>query len=145
MDMYTDIQKYAYIYLYIPIPSLLIRVYFYNVKILNLRVIPCHWNCYWLYKQWWHVILYIYDCIKEHGLLLCSVETFCNDLRLFRNNISMIPHSLNSFPLSAAYMRQLIGKTLFRIMACNLLVPSHYLDQCLVIDNWALRNKLQWI
>ena len=31
-----------------------------------------------------------------------------------------------------------------QIMACRLLVPSHYLDQCWFIVNQHLRNKFQW-
>ena len=29
-------------------------------------------------------------------------------------------------------------------MACRLLAPSHYLNQCWFISKWNLRNKLQW-
>ena len=30
------------------------------------------------------------------------------------------------------------------IMTCNLVVPSHYLNQCWNIVNWTLENKHQW-
>ena len=50
----------------------------------------------------------------------------------------------NSSPPSAAYMRQWIGSALAQIMACRHSAPSHYLNQCWVIVNWTVRNKLQW-
>ena len=52
---------------------------------------------------------------------------------------------VNSFPLSAAYMRRWTGSALVQVMAsCLFLAPSHYLNQCSLIVNWTLRNKLQW-
>ena len=53
---------------------------------------------------------------------------------------------LNSPPPSpsAACMCQWTGSVLVQIMACRLLAPSHYLNQCWVIVNWTIRNKLQW-
>ena len=51
---------------------------------------------------------------------------------------------INSSPPSAAYMHQWAGSTLVLIIACRLWVPSHYLNQCWVIVNGTLRNKLQW-
>ena len=41
-------------------------------------------------------------------------------------------------------MRQWIGSTSVQIMACSLYASSHYINQCWVIVNWTLRNKLQW-
>ena len=37
------------------------------------------------------------------------------------------------------------GQHWFRLWRVACSVPSHYLNQCLVIVNWTLRNKLQWI
>ena len=42
------------------------------------------------------------------------------------------------------YMRESIGLTLVQIMACRLMGPSHYPNQCWVIVYWILGNKLQW-
>ena len=50
----------------------------------------------------------------------------------------------NSSPPSAAYTHQWIKATLVQIMVVAYLAPSHYLNQCWVIVNWTLRNKLQW-
>ena len=41
-------------------------------------------------------------------------------------------------------MRQWIGSTLVQIMVCRLFGTKPYLNQCCVIVNWTLRNKLQW-
>ena len=54
-------------------------------------------------------------------------------------------HSLSSSPPSATYMRQWIGSALVQIMACRLCgAKPFYLNQCWVIVNWNLGNKLQW-
>ena len=54
------------------------------------------------------------------------------------------PQWVNKSPPSVAYMRQWIGSALDKIMACRLSAPSHYLNQCWVIVDWTLRNKLLW-
>ena len=36
------------------------------------------------------------------------------------------------------------GQHRFRWWLVTYLAPSHYLNQCWVIANWTLRNKLQW-
>ena len=42
-------------------------------------------------------------------------------------------------------MRQLIGSALVQIkQLIAYSAPSHYLNQCWIIVNWTLRNKLQW-
>ena len=48
----------------------------------------------------------------------------------------------SSPPPCAAYMHRWTGSVLVQIMACS--VPNHYLNQCWLIVNWALRNTLQW-
>ena len=55
----------------------------------------------------------------------------------------------NSSPHSATYICQwmrsaLAQKMWFRKRLVTYLVPSHYLNQCWVIVNWTLTNKLQW-
>ena len=57
------------------------------------------------------------------------------------NSYSPTPH--HPSPLSAAYMCLLIGSALAQVVACRLTAPSHYLNQCWLIVNWTLRNKLQ--
>ena len=47
-------------------------------------------------------------------------------------------------PPCATYMCQWIRTASVQIMACRLLVPSHYLNQCWFILNWTLRNKFHW-
>ena len=78
------------------------------------------------------------------------VVLFCNGfLIIFRRIIWFNLHSsglcqftTNSFPSCGTYMRRWIGAALVQIMAY--LAPSHYLNQCLPIVNWTLRNKLKW-
>ena len=54
------------------------------------------------------------------------------------------PSEITHPPPSYAYMRQWIGSALVQIMACRLYsAPSHYLNQCWIIVNWTLRNKLK--
>ena len=48
-------------------------------------------------------------------------------------------HAFNSSPPSAISMCQWIGSALIQIM-----VSSHYLNQCWDIVNWILRNNLHW-
>ena len=50
----------------------------------------------------------------------------------------------NSSPPSAAYMRQWIRSALVQIMVCRLFGAKPLSNQCWVIVNWNLRNKLQW-
>ena len=54
-------------------------------------------------------------------------------------------HFYPSLP-SAVYTCKWIGSALVQIMACRLFgtKPSHYLNQCWNIVNWALMNKVQW-
>ena len=47
---------------------------------------------------------------------------------------------INPTPSNDAYMRQWIGSALVQIMACRL-----FGDQCRIVVNWTLRNKLPWI
>ena len=58
------------------------------------------------------------------------------------------PQCVNSSPRSAAYMHHWIGLAFVETMACRQVVsysaPSHYLNQCWVIVNWTLKNKLPW-
>ena len=55
-----------------------------------------------------------------------------------------IHQCINSSPPSATYMHQWTGWALVQVMACHLFGDTHYLNQCRVIVNWTLRNKLQW-
>ena len=41
-------------------------------------------------------------------------------------------------------MRQWIGSALVKIMPWDLMAPSYYLNQCLVIINYTLGKKPQW-
>ena len=50
---------------------------------------------------------------------------------------------VNSSSASAAYMRQWIGSALAQIMACRLFV-AYCINNCWVIANRTLRNKVQW-
>ena len=51
---------------------------------------------------------------------------------------------INSFPLVLHICIAELGQPWFRLWfgACS--APSHYLNQCWLIVNWTLRNKLQW-
>ena len=61
----------------------------------------------------------------------------------FPNNALLTWNNLTHLPSSAACMRQWIRSTLVQIIACRFFVPNHYLNQCWIIVNWTLRNKLQ--
>ena len=50
----------------------------------------------------------------------------------------------NPSPPSATYMRQWTGSALVQIMLCRLLGASYHVNQCCVVVNWTLMNKLQW-
>ena len=50
----------------------------------------------------------------------------------------------NSFPPSAAYMRQWIDSTFVQIMACHLFGTKPLSDQMLLNVNWTPGNKFQW-
>ena len=52
--------------------------------------------------------------------------------------------AVDSSPPSAAYLRHWIGSALLQITACRLFGAEPYLDQCWVVVNWTLTNKLQW-
>ena len=52
--------------------------------------------------------------------------------------------SVNSLRPSDAYMRQLTHHHWFRYWLVAWPAPSHYLNQCWIIVNWTLRNKLLW-
>ena len=41
-------------------------------------------------------------------------------------------------------MRQRTGSALHQEMACHLVAPSHFFNQCWLIVNWTFRNKPQW-
>ena len=77
----------------------------------------------------------------------CTILLLRNDLWL---SVWLFIHAgFNSSPPSASYMLQWTGSALVQIMACHLfsIEPfswSHYLNQCWLIVNWTLRNKLQW-
>ena len=53
-------------------------------------------------------------------------------------------HLLTHLPLVPHICVVKQGQHLFRwwLVACS--APSHYLNQCWIIVNWTLRNKLQW-
>ena len=51
---------------------------------------------------------------------------------------------LNTSPPGATYMRQWPGSALVQIMAFGLFGATSSLNQCSVIVNWSLRNKIQW-
>ena len=46
---------------------------------------------------------------------------------------------INSSSPSAAYMHQWTGSALVQIVACCLMAPSHYLNQC-----WLISSEVQW-
>ena len=52
--------------------------------------------------------------------------------------------TINSLRPSDAYMHQQTNHHWFRKWLFAWSAPSHYLNQCWNIVNWALRNKLQW-
>ena len=61
------------------------------------------------------------------------------------NRLYMNSHiKINRSPPSAAYMRKWIGSALIQIMAWRRIGVNYYLNQCLIVVNRTLGNKLQW-
>ena len=92
-------------------------------------------------------------CIYTDGFYSLAFGRSGCDLKmyfsiLFSSDLFMMKcPEINSSHPNAAYMPQWIGSALVKIMACSVAAysaPSHYLNQCCVIVNWTLRNKLQW-
>ena len=78
---------------------------------------------------------------------MCTIKRpICNLLSIrviLRVNI-FVECFVNSSPPGVTYMYQWTGSTLLHVMAWFWSVPSHYLNQCWLLVNWTLRNKLQW-
>ena len=85
---------------------------------------------------------------QQFNCLLRCV-TYTRDLTVYQNAYSWVK-SLNYAMMGslispcATYMHQWIGLALVQIMVVAYSAPSHHLNQCWVIVNWTLRNKLQW-
>ena len=71
-----------------------------------------------------------------------GIGTFCSHLPLYAvttkpSRIALNP--FNSLGPSDAIWRQRSGSTLAQVMACCLMAPSHYLNQC-----WLIISEVQW-
>ena len=90
-----------------------------------------------------HDTMWHYLATMSWGIIP-SFTSFCDVLNTVYE-ISVLIISLthhHPHPPSAAYMRRWTRSALVQIMACRLFGAN--LNQCWVIDNWVLRNKLQW-
>ena len=82
-----------------------------------------------------------YDLFCFWFVLFCVVNVFAG--------VSTVK-CLNSSPPRAEYIIYIYicvdesGEHWFRLWLVAYSAPSHYLNQCWVIVNWALRNRLQW-
>ena len=78
-----------------------------------------------------------YLSMSKFNLIFVS-EVSC----LLRSALEMVPIyqiSINSLGPSDAIWRQRSGSTLAQVMACCLMAPSHYLNQC-----WLIINNVEW-
>ena len=57
---------------------------------------------------------------------------------------STVRVKLTHLPLGSHICVSELGQHWFRQWLVAYSVPSHYLNQCWIIVNWTLRNKLQW-
>ena len=82
-----------------------------------------------------HIIWHIMRRIRELDItnkVVCSL--FSNYIKMMLTHLSLVPHiCVNE-----------LGQHQFRKWLVAYPAPSHYLNQCWVIDNWTLRNKPQW-
>ena len=93
--------------------------------------------------------------VNIYVLSFYSLELWENDMKheneqsiiqsLQANGLkSRTPRILTHLPLVMHICESESGQHWFRLWLVAYLVPSHYLNQCWVIVNWTLRNKLQW-
>ena len=81
-------------------------------------------------------------CCKGNPSSMWCIRDFAINIICY--NIFTITFTLTSSPPSATYLRQWIGWALAQIMTCRIFGSKHYLNQCWIIVNWTLRNKLHW-
>ena len=100
---------------------------------------------HYLYAYSWYLLIPNKQswCLVESNNII--IEHTCNDRSYLATEISPYLFSLdiNSSPSSVAYMRQ-SGQHWFRWWLVAYSAPSHSLNQCWLIVNWTLRNKLRW-
>ena len=98
-------------------------------------------NEYWFW--WWHfdshnltqtTVLYQYSCT----LWIPEEIVYCISVVRSREIWQSSP-ALDSLWPSDTIWRHKSGSTLAQVMACCLMAPSHYLNQC-----WLIISKVQW-
>ena len=67
-------------------------------------------------------------------IMLAIGSSTCDGIILVESHLPLVPHTC--FNES--------GQRCFRWWLVAYSAPGHYLNQCWVIINWTLRNKLQW-
>ena len=94
----------------------------------------------------WKLSLMTRSTISKHYLRLClasehTTRYYLNQwwLTLLMHTCTNQPWCFNSFGPNDAIWRQRSGSTLAQVMACCLMAPSHYLNQC-----WLIISEVQW-
>ena len=91
------------------------------------------------YSHYWIRVLlssWLYDDKRHRSPEWCDKYlVICMTHMWYRTIIPSLP--------GAAYMRRWTGSALVQERACRLLRSSDYLNQCWLIVNWTLRNRLQ--
>ena len=89
-------------------------------------------------KKWWFLVeSFSQDLLRQNmpihfALIRETIEAFWTCLHL--THLPLVPHMCVSE----------LGQHWFRQWFVAYSAPSHYLNQCWVIVNWTVRNKLQW-
>ena len=79
------------------------------------------------------------QCLWFTYLYKCGNQTVAADCQAENSAGSSSGAGLNSLWPSDTIWRHKSGSTLAQVMACCLTTPSHYLNQC-----WLINSKVQW-
>ena len=108
-----------------------------NAKFDGTIYTQCAKSC--LVHIWKPVGIYVVVCVIDS-------DEYGSSYRKWYTYIINMPICFwfNSSPPSAAYMRQWIGSALVPITACRLFGAKPLSNQCWIIVNWGIMNKVQW-
>ena len=85
----------------------------------------------------------ISSCACRYAVTPCKYECHSKDLTFVKAEISP-KEKLSHLPLVPLICVSESGQHWFRYWVVVRMAPSHYLNQCCLIVNWTLRNKIQW-
>ena len=87
-------------------------------------------------------LLYLFYMNMTKLLKLIKASPYAMALEIYLS--SMKSSGLNLLRLNGVYVHQWTRPPLVQIIACCLLVPNYYLNQCWLIVNLNLGNNIQW-